>query len=96
ASGFGMVSVTTKSAETLAGALVSSDSNVTQLRLADGTLQKIPASDIALKTDPVSVMPPMGSILTKGELRDVVAYLASLRDKPSKSQTLPVKARKRS
>ena len=36
---------------------------------------------IATSTPPISVMPPMLGILTKTEIRDVVAYLASLKAK---------------
>jgi len=45
----------------------------------------IPLDEIASRQPPVSAMPPMGAILTQPELRDLVAYLASL-DQPPKGK----------
>jgi hypothetical protein len=39
-----------------------------------------------MQTPPVSMMPPMLGILTPREIRDVIAYLGSL--KPSKGKTV--------
>ena len=41
--------------------------------------QRIAKSDIAERTNPVSAMPPVGLVLKPREVRDVVAYLATLR-----------------
>ena len=41
----------------------------------------IPAAQLASRTPPVSIMPPMLGILTPEEIRDVVAYLGTLRPK---------------
>ena len=55
-------------------------------------MRTIPRSDIASQTAPASIMPPMVGILQPSELRDVVAYLASLKggggkkEKASKSE----------
>lgn len=86
APGYGMVSVTTKDARTFAGALAATDDKFVQLRLADGSLTRIALPDIETKTEPVSVMPPMSAVLTKREIRDVIAYLASLKEKPARKK----------
>jgi len=86
APGFGMVAVTLKDGKTVSGALVSKDDKAVVLRMADETTFKASPADIATMTDPVSVMPPMGAILNKRELRDVIAYLAGLQGKSSKKK----------
>ena len=40
------------------------------------TVQK---SNVATRSQPVSDMPPMGGLLTRRELRDLVEYLSSLK-----------------
>lgn len=78
APGFGMVSVTLKDGQTVSGSLVLSNASEIQVRIADGTIQKISQTNVASKTDPISVMPPMSAILNKRQIRDVVAYLSEL------------------
>jgi putative heme-binding domain-containing protein len=78
ATGYGIVALTMKKGPVISGALAAANDKELQIRLADGTLKKVPVEDIKSKTDPVSIMPPMGSILNKHEIRDLLAYLASL------------------
>jgi putative membrane-bound dehydrogenase-like protein len=84
--GYGLVSITMKDGSNHAGALFKEDKTAVTLRLADGTEKKLPRAQITMQTPPVSMMPPMLGILTPREIRDVVAYLSSL--KPSKSKTV--------
>ena len=58
---------------------------------ASGKLLRVKRSDIASFTPPVSPMPPMGTVLNAGELRDIVAWLASLDEggTPVKAATEP-------
>jgi putative membrane-bound dehydrogenase-like protein len=84
--GYGLVSVTLKDGTNHAGALYKEDKTTLTLRLADGTEKKLPRAQITMQTPPVSMMPPMLGILTAAEVRDVVAYLSSL--KPGKSKTV--------
>ena len=79
APGFGLITVTLKKGDPVIGALASANEKEVQVRLADGKTQKIAVADIASKTEPVTVMPPMGTILNKRQIRDVVAYLGSLK-----------------
>ena len=82
--GYGLVSITMKDGSNHAGALFKEDKTAVTLRLADGTEKKLPRAQITMQTPPVSMMPPMLGILTPREVRDVVAYLSSL--KPTKSK----------
>jgi quinoprotein glucose dehydrogenase len=58
------------------------------LRMADGKTRPSPAIKSPPRPPPISVMPPMLGILTKPQIRDVVAYLfpASLKGKTSKKK----------
>jgi putative heme-binding domain-containing protein len=79
--GYGQVAITLKDGSNVAGGLLKEDAKQVTLRMADGALKTVPKSEITLQTPPVSVMPPMLGILTPHEVRDVVAYLASLKGK---------------
>jgi hypothetical protein len=41
--------------------------------------QRIAKTDIASRTNPVSAMPPMGSLLKPTEIRDLVEFLSRLK-----------------
>ncbi len=79
AEGFGVTTVTLKSGETISAQLGQETSEGIELISSEGEKQFIKADTIASKTEPVSTMPPMGYLLTKRELRDVVEYLSSLK-----------------
>jgi len=49
------------------------------LRLADLSKLTIPMAKIDKMSQPVSPMPPMGQLLTLPEMRDLIAYLTSLK-----------------
>jgi putative heme-binding domain-containing protein len=78
AEGFGTVAVEMKDSRVLKGVLKAE--TATELDLVDdnGATTKVLKEDIETRADPVSAMTPMGSILSKRELRDVVEFLASL------------------
>ena len=84
APGFGMITVVLKKGETVIGNLLEATDKTINVRLADGKTTKIPVGDIASKTEPISVMPPMGTILDRHQIRDVVAYLSTLKGSPAK------------
>ena len=81
AAGYGLVSITKKNGEVVAGTLLAEKAGAIRLRLPDGAETAIAKTDIAAQTEPVSVMPPIGAILSKRQIRDVVAYLATLKAK---------------
>ncbi len=76
APGYGMMSITTKSGSSIAGALKEETKTSITLILPDKTETTVKTSDIATRTQPISTMPPMGNILSANELRDIIAYLA--------------------
>ncbi len=79
ATGYGIVNVTLKNKSEVTGTLAKETPQAVTVRLFDGKMQTIARSDIAAQTAPASIMPPMTGILQPREIRDVVAYLASLK-----------------
>ena len=78
APGYGMMSITTKSGSSIAGALKEETKTSVTLILPDKTETTVKTSDIATRTQPISAMPPMGEILSPNELRDITAFLTGV------------------
>jgi len=85
--GFGIETIQLKSGETVAGSVLNETPKTIDVKLPDGKTRRLNVSDVAQRTPPVSVMPPMLGILTPAEIRDVVAYLTTLKPKAGKSKT---------
>ena len=52
-----------------------------EIRDAENKTVKVPMGQIKERSPVISTMPPMMALLKKHEIRDVVAYLASLKSK---------------
>jgi putative heme-binding domain-containing protein len=82
AKGYGAISLTLKDGSVVSGQLRGETAESIELRdPADHGSRKIPVSDITERGAVVSLMPPMGMMLPKREVRDLVAYLSTLRAK---------------
>ncbi len=79
APGFGFTTVGLNDGTQLGGTIESEDGEGMVLKLADGATKAIASKQIASKTPPVSMMPPMLGILSPAEIRDVVAFLSGLK-----------------
>lgn len=80
APGFGMVDVTLRNGERVSGTL--REETGAELVLLSGTPaaeRRIPKTEIASRTNPVSAMPPAGQILKLRDVRDLVEYLSGLK-----------------
>ena len=77
--GFGNISIELKDGSTVVGSLLKEDKNSLVLKLADASEKVIKLADVKSKTPPISSMPPMGAILKKHEIRDIIAYLQTLK-----------------
>ena len=75
--GFATLSVTKRDGTVVTGTLVSEEDGVVVLETG-GQQQRIASAEIAERIGPVSAMPPNGLALPPRELRDLVAYLATL------------------
>lgn len=88
--GYGITLVTLKGGESLGGTLMREDSEKLILKIPDPASpdkemeRSIPLSEIESRQPPLSAMPPMAYLLTKSEIRDLVEYLSTLREKPEK------------
>mgnify|MGYP000910466618 CR=1 FL=1 len=89
--GYGITLVTLKNGESLGGALMSEDAGKIVLKIPDPASpdkqieRAIPLAELESRQPPVSAMPPMAYLLTKSEIRDLVAFLGTLREKGKKS-----------
>lgn len=86
ADGFATTMVTVRNGDEIDGVRISETADALVLRLATGALRRIDRGDITHQsTSTLSSMPPMGDVLTRFEIRDLIAYLQSLR-KPAGSR----------
>lgn len=80
AEGFGMVSATLKNGSVVSGLVAKETKDELILRIpASPVTQTVAKKDIVSRTKPASAMPVMTSLLTKLEIRNLVAYLATLK-----------------
>jgi len=85
AQGFDTVVVTLKAGGVVAGTVASETPEVLNLRDTENKLHEVKKADIAKREGAPSSMPEIfGMILSKSDLRDVIEYLASLRDRPGR------------
>jgi hypothetical protein len=82
-----MMVLTRKGGEVVSGLLVEESDEYVSLKMADGEIQDIAKSDIVSQQPPISGMPPMGLLLNQGEVRDLVAYLSTLKRAPKVDET---------
>ena len=77
--GFGMVVLTLKDGQTAAGILNEENDHELVLKTSEAEPLKIAVARIAKRDNVPSSMPPMGSIMSKREIRDVVEFLSNLK-----------------
>jgi quinoprotein glucose dehydrogenase len=77
APGYGVVSLTLTNGTSLVGTLLREEAGHVDLDVA-GARWRVSRGDIRSLTPPVSGMPPMEYLLKPGEVRDLVAWLATL------------------
>ncbi|MHC5063088.1 MAG: hypothetical protein ACYTG5_03835, partial [Planctomycetota bacterium] len=71
----------------VAGTLKEESGDEIQIMDADNKLVVIPTGELKNRSQStVSVMPPAGPLLSKRQLRDLVEYLASLKEKPGEKK----------
>lgn len=84
--GYGLTMVTLKDGSSVGGNLLEENEQHIVVKFPDpkdstkSIERKIPLSNIKNRQPPISAMPPVGLLMTKYELRDLIAYLASLKE----------------
>ena len=84
--GFGIATYTLKDGSVVSGAPLQENATKVVVRLPEGGERSFARSDVVSSTPAVSVMPPMLGILTHEEIRDVVAYLSTLKPRSTKKK----------
>ena len=79
APGFGTVTLTLSDGETVTGILEKEDETELVLKTTDAEPLKVAKIRIKSRENQPSSMPPMGSLISKREIRNLVEYLSSLK-----------------
>ncbi len=79
APGFGVVTLTLKDGQVASGILMEETKQQLTLKTSEAEPLHIAVSRIAERKNAPSSMPPMGTLLSKRELRDLVEFLAGLK-----------------
>ncbi|MFM6948236.1 MAG: HEAT repeat domain-containing protein [Aquirufa sp.] len=79
--GYGNVSLVLTDGQEVTGTLLLENEHEIQVKTNEAEPLKIAISRIKSRENSPSGMPPMGSLLSKREIRDVVEYLSSLKSK---------------
>jgi putative heme-binding domain-containing protein len=80
AAGFGTVTLELKNNKKISGILQQETAEGFVLKIGDKADTLINKSDVSKRTNSLSSMPPMQYLLTKKEIRDVVSFLATLKE----------------
>lgn len=83
ATGFGLVTAVLTNGVSVSGTLAKEEPKTVTIRQFDGQFQHLPRATIKELSPPVSIMPPMMGILQPREIRDVVAFLSTLKKGPA-------------
>jgi putative heme-binding domain-containing protein len=80
APGFGTVKLALKNGKQVSGILQDEDAKSVNVKVGDAPDTTVSKSDVTTRTNAMSSMPPMRYVLTKREIRDVVAFLSTLKE----------------
>ena len=80
APGFGTVKLDLKNGKTVSGILQGEDKKSIMVKIGDRPDTTVARGDVNTRTNATSSMPPMRYVLTKREIRDVVAFLSTLKE----------------
>lgn len=80
AQGFGNITLGLKNGKNVSGILQNENDKSLGLKIGDKPDTTILKSDISTRTNAMSSMPPMGTVLSKRQIRDVVAFLSTLKE----------------
>lgn len=77
--GYGTITLTLNDGSFVAGQFRKEENGIVEIRDAEKKVTKVKVGNIKERTPVVSTMPPMGLILQKREVRDLIEFLSTLR-----------------
>ena len=77
--GYGSVKLTLKDGQVVSGILMEETDAELTLKTSEAEPLEVPVSRISKRENMASGMPPMGTLMTKREIRDMVEFLANLK-----------------
>jgi putative heme-binding domain-containing protein len=80
APGYGMVTLELKDGRKVSGILAEEKADFLKVKVGSKPDTVIQAANVAKKTYAASSMPPMRTLLTKKEIRDVISFLATMKE----------------
>ena len=81
--GYGVATLTLKDGTTTAGIVMEETETVIKLKIGKEDLQTIAKNEVETREDIPSSMPGVKDVLTKQQIRDLVAFLVSLKEEES-------------
>ncbi|MEP2278502.1 c-type cytochrome [Maribacter sp.] len=81
APGYGSITITLKDGQKVQGVLIEENNKEILLRTSEAEPLRIPLMRIAQRENSMSAMPAMSRMISRRELRDLIQYLGSLRNK---------------
>lgn len=82
APGFGSVTLQLKDGQSVSGVLLSENATRILLKSTEAEPIAIPKARVARRINQPSSMPPMGRVISRRELRDLIEYLSTLKGAP--------------
>jgi putative heme-binding domain-containing protein len=79
APGYGTINFVLTDGQEVSGSIISETADEIQLKTNDAEPLRIKVSRVKSRENMPSGMPPMGSLMSKREIRDMVEYLSSLK-----------------
>jgi quinoprotein glucose dehydrogenase len=80
AAGYGVASLELKSGEIISGVVQEETAEYIKLKIGKEDIKEFAKNEITKREDIPSSMPPVGTILKKKEIRDLLAFLSGLKD----------------
>jgi putative heme-binding domain-containing protein len=80
APGYGMVTVEVSKGKKISGILLEEKDSVLKIKIGNKPDTVVHKKDIVKRNAAASSMPPMGLLLTKKEIRDVVSFISTMKD----------------
>ncbi len=77
-SGYAIITLQLNDGQAIAGNLISRDPQSITVKLPDGSIKAIALSQVKSESKPIGTMPDVSSFLSLRQVRDLVAYLATL------------------